>query len=577
MNYRIAILDSMTKLPKWNLLPVTGQWRYDIDSLLDEVEVKSKKVELVSAKNEYESFQLVILCKEVPLEDVQIKISDMKSAEGYKISSSCITVRLVGYVKTVSSWYKTDYHGWWPDPLFDYSEPLNVLPYNKVHLWFTIYVPEDTPAGEYEGSISFIPINSSPYHVFVHLKVWNFALPSQTHFPFLINLRLDFLEKFYNLSSLPINFVNRYADILFKYRLMPHVEPKDDFLAKIAFLEENGSFSFDFSPIEQYIQLTIEKGHFFNLALNFCLYNRFTNFRVTDRRTGQELNIKYKLLSPEYSKILIHYLKAAMRWVEEKGWKDKAFLGVWDEPAISQFSEFKRISALVKEAVPDIPRFVAIGDRMQEAIADAVDIWCPLSHDYEKKVNFVEKERKKGKKVWWYVCASSNADYCNFFIDMAAIKHRILFWQSWKYKVDGMLYWSSNYWGDNVPSSTTVPPQRVEEELWPFCLWKSGAYSYNGFDLNGDGYLLYPGLGGKPLGSLRLEIIRDGLEDYEYLWLLSRRLEEKKGGLDKETIHEIKKILSIESITKTLTNYTLAPDRLLSERKRVAEMIERLG
>jgi chemotaxis methyl-accepting protein methylase len=51
---------------------------------------------------------------------------------------------------------------------------------------------------------------------------------------------------------------------------------------------------------------------------------------------------------------------------------------------------------------------------------------------------------------------------------------------------------------------------------------------------NGDGTLFYPGrprnIGGKtdiPIESIRLKLIREGLEDYEYLAMLS-----KNGGSD---------------------------------------------
>jgi hypothetical protein len=55
--------------------------------------------------------------------------------------------------------------------------------------------------------------------------------------------------------------------------------------------------------------------------------------------------------------------------------------------------------------------------------------------------------------------------------------------------------------------------------------WSEGVWDYGG---NGDGTLFYPGtpskIGGRtqiPVESLRLKHLRDGLEDYEYLHLLS--------------------------------------------------------
>ena len=59
----------------------------------------------------------------------------------------------------------------------------------------------------------------------------------------------------------------------------------------------------------------------------------------------------------------------------------------------------------------------------------------------------------------------------------------------------------------------------------------SGFLCSDGYTLNGEGSLIYPGSGVKentgqrnvdgPVSSIRFELLREGIEDYEYLWLLS--------------------------------------------------------
>jgi hypothetical protein len=81
-------------------------------------------------------------------------------------------------------------------------------------------------------------------------------------------------------------------------------------------------------------------------------------------------------------------------------------------------------------------------------------------------------------------------------------------WLAWKFRMDGELYYSMNeaYGQDNDP-------------------W----VNIRLFGGNGDGTLFYPGrpdrIGGKsdiPIESIRLKLIREGMEDYEYLALLAR-------------------------------------------------------
>jgi hypothetical protein len=58
----------------------------------------------------------------------------------------------------------------------------------------------------------------------------------------------------------------------------------------------------------------------------------------------------------------------------------------------------------------------------------------------------------------------------------------------------------------------------------------SGFHCSDGYVLNGEGSVVYPGNYTKqftgqpnvdgPVSSMRFELLRDGIEDYEYLWML---------------------------------------------------------
>ncbi len=93
-------------------------------------------------------------------------------------------------------------------------------------------------------------------------------------------------------------------------------------------------------------------------------------------------------------------------------------------------------------------------------------------------------------------------------IDVPATANRIMEWLTWKYRIQGELYYNMN-----------------EAFSRPADPWKD-VYMHGG---NGDGTLFYPGrpdqIGGTtdiPIESIRLKLIREGLEDYEYLNLLSQ-------------------------------------------------------
>jgi hypothetical protein len=93
-------------------------------------------------------------------------------------------------------------------------------------------------------------------------------------------------------------------------------------------------------------------------------------------------------------------------------------------------------------------------------------------------------------------------------IDVPGAANRVMQWLAWKFRIDGELYYSMNeaYGQDNDP--------------WVNVRLSGG---------NGDGTLFYPGrpdrIGGHtgiPIESIRLKLIREGMEDYEYLAMLAR-------------------------------------------------------
>jgi hypothetical protein len=152
---------------------------------------------------------------------------------------------------------------------------------------------------------------------------------------------------------------------------------------------------------------------------------------------------------------------------------------------------------------------------------------------------------------------------------------RILGWLSWKNGVSGFEYWAANSWGDNLkrlgdkPYITTV---EVES-------WKANTFG----TYNGDGYLVYPGPNGSVLSSIRLECLRDGIEDYEMLALLRERVNAAKAkGAD---VSAAEKLLAIgDAICRAdLTQsppawvYPSDPQRLLDARGQIAQAISRLA
>ena len=190
-----------------------------------------------------------------------------------------------------------------------------------------------------------------------------------------------------------------------------------------------------------------------------------------------------------------------------------------------------------------------------------MDLWCPLSPGLP---GGYEKAKAGGKTIWWYVCCGPGRPFANFFTNQSVLENRMLFPQSWQFHSTGVLYWGLNYW----ISWGEKPP----DPKFPEGQWKSST-TYDAQGLIGDGYSIYPGPTiDHPLSSIRLETMRDGIEDYEYLY----RLAELNQG--KRHAKEVEDLLAVPpAISRSLTEYTADPEAYRRYRERLAYWIEALS
>ena len=173
------------------------------------------------------------------------------------------------------------------------------------------------------------------------------------------------------------------------------------------------------------------------------------------------------------------------------------------------------------------------------------------------------------------------------FIDHPATDLRVWLWQTWANGIEGILMWQSNLW----TTSTAYPnePQNPYEDAMS---WMRGYGTERGRKRpwgNGDGRFIYPPeaaatarqsdtiLDG-PVDSIRWEMLRDGIEDYEYFALLQRLLERHADTLSRTRRRRIERLLQVpESVSRDVTHYTYDPAPLEDHRHRLARAIEELG
>ena len=234
---------------------------------------------------------------------------------------------------------------------------------------------------------------------------------------------------------------------------------------------------------------------------------------LTDPATGGDKRLPYSMHAPEFEKIYRDFLEAAWKNAKENGWENYAYHYIWDE---SSGEEWNRLHLMSKKFAPELKN-LAVGynlAKMPEEVRDAVDIWCPLSASLDQK--FAAERVAKGGESWAYVCVIPKNRY-NLFVDHEAFTHRALLWWCQTRQVTGLLYWGVCFW------DRAVTTMKKTGKTWPEIEWHANQFP----DGNGDGYLIYPDAAtGGLYRSLRLAVLRDGLEDMEYFMILSRLKEE---------------------------------------------------
>jgi hypothetical protein len=184
-----------------------------------------------------------------------------------------------------------------------------------------------------------------------------------------------------------------------------------------------------------------------------------------------------------------------------------------------------------------------------------LDVYVPkLSHLNLWYPRF-DQLRREGAEIWFYTCCHPVGRYPNRFLDQSLLKVRVLHWINYLYDLKGYLHWGLNHYGTNEP------------------------YSQEGISKGlplGDRAIVYPGKDGL-VGSLRFSAQRDGLEDFEYLWVLENRLEQLKRQVGEEAFWLDPRQRPLELCRRVIWSFhdhTRDANALLDTRQAIAEEIE---
>lgn len=546
-------------------------------------QLEGSAIRLSAARHEGEAAQLIVNPK-LDIRNFRVTVSELKGPEGATIFPDEVDVLKVGYVPVSQSTDDSTTPGLWPDPLPPLDEPIT-LPYGRNQpFWIRVRVPKDIPAGSFRGTIQLRGDGISET-VQLWVEVYDFDLPDEMT----CTASMGFMENevfSYQGITAPEQkraVLAKYWECLSTHHINPYdPTPLDPFQVSWPRIEKDKKTApealkptIDWSGWDKAMQEAIETYHFTTFEVPIP---GLGGGRARSRHEPELLGFTED--TPQYQAAFRNYCQQVQEHLRDKGWLEKAFIYWFDQPGTQDFAFVMNGFQKLKENAPGIHRLIT--KEVTQELIGGPSIWCPRTFLF--RMEDARSRQALGEKFWWYLCTIPKAPYCTLFIDHPAPELRVWLWQTWQRKVQGILVWRCNVWNDSGVYPDPSSPQNPYKDpmSWTTRVVKGQTKQipYG----NGDGRFLYPPeeaanghpakpvLGG-PVESIRLEMIRDGIEDYEYLMILKTRLAHNRKA-PANLIH----LLEIPSeITTSMTAFTKIPLPIERRREEIARAIEKMN
>jgi hypothetical protein len=538
-------------------------------------------VKIWSARNEVESFQVVISAPQENINVIKVDISELIGPEGSKIGKDNIKLFREEYVRVRISSPRAELPpGLYPDPLVPFINPITgkpIEPLTRIRkrwgepattrgydmyavpfevfkgqnqaIWVDVYVPKNVPAGRYSGQLSVLARGGISEQIPITVTVWDFTLPDgpthRNHFGGFSNVARYFSIKRNSDRFKQIEM--RYCQAMSEHRINPPIpryllpQVNDDGSLKI--IPERHKALRDF----------IESLHVTDFEIPRAAFARLPS---------STLRPDYKTISPANREKAQRYYKEFYQYLKDNGWEKRAYVYMLDEPNLREnYEQVLVLGRLIHESVPQLKCLVVEQTYLQDPswpdIDPTVDIWCPLWSFIDRKT--INERIAHGDEVWSYTALVQRApryhpqyqtvkelDPPYWHIDRPLIVYRVTTWINYQYNITGLLYWST--------VTTVIEP------------WSNPAFAHPRH-YNGGGFLFYPGLPcgiDGPVISMRMKNLRDSMEDYEYFVILERLA-------DKKTVQKF-----VDTISPNWWNFSKDPNEFLAAREKIADQILKL-
>jgi len=393
-----------------------------------------------------------------------------------------------------------------PDPL-PAQLPTCALNNQAQPVWLTAEIPADTEPGVYMGAARFSASGCASAVVPIRLEVVGAPIPQRYSF---------YLDVWQHPASIAAHdsrplwspehwrLIRAYARDLASRGQKPITaciirDPWDSQTAvpHASMVEWRGDgerFTWDYSVLDRYVKTCTKEGltgpvNCYSMVLGPGS-RRDCVIWYTDSATGEERSAKIAVGEERFARVWSAFLRDFAQHMERMGWLGRTNIAFDERPP----DVMEELFRLVKEHGGGLG--TALAGEYSPWFSEVVDDYSVIAPG--PPPDACDERRLRGRTTTFYVCCGPPRP--NTFVHSPPIEARLLPWVAFARRADGLLRWAYQSW--------PTDPWRRPDHRYPD--WPAG-----------DTFLVYPGPRG-PVSSIRWEMLRDGVQDYELFGMLER-------------------------------------------------------
>ena len=453
-------------------------------------------------KTERVNQQIILWTEKDAVENLEYVVSDISNGSAV-IPKENVRIRFIDYILGDAQAYGENVPAraqdvWIGDALSE-TTVTKVTPADPLKIWISVDVPKETPSGSYSGKLSVNQGETNLVNLGINLVVTNHTLPDVKDWNFHLDI-WQFPFQLAGLCSVEPFSSSYYQQIKPFYQLRADAGQKSitTYIKDGAFvrgntmvdwsLSKDGMWKFNYSKFDSFVEFMMGLG--IDKQINcFSLAGWSKTIGYTDEATGKYVYKSFDIGESEYNVIWETFLSDFQTHLVSKGWFSKTVLYM-DEIAEK---EMEKIVNLILQCNPDWKIGLA-GHGINASLERKFYDYCTI----------IGYDRKATNNIVATFYTSCSQKHPNNFVTLETEPAEMT-WMPWHALAKGFggyARWAFDYWTLNDPKDAR-----------------------DGSNSAGDFHMIYRTgntATAKPVSSIRFELLREGVQDYEKVSILGK-------------------------------------------------------